>query len=51
MASQAERGMRIIEREAVPLKTPDDALLKEVYAKGASCKMTRGCPGKLAGNS
>jgi len=33
MASQAERGMRLIEREAVPLKAPDDALLKEVYAK------------------
>jgi hypothetical protein len=33
MASQAERGMRIIEREAVPLKTPDDALLRGVYAK------------------
>ncbi|MBM4274345.1 MAG: hypothetical protein FJ134_07795 [Deltaproteobacteria bacterium] len=32
-ASQAERGMRIIEREANPLASPDDSLLQAVYAK------------------
>jgi len=30
-ASQAERGMRVIEREAIPLASPDDSLLQAVY--------------------
>jgi hypothetical protein len=33
LARQAERGMRIIDREAIPLNSPDGSLLKEVYAK------------------
>jgi len=32
-ASQAERGMRVIEREAIPLASPDDSLLQAVYGK------------------
>ena len=33
LASQAERGMRVIEREAILLASPDDSLLQAVYAK------------------
>jgi hypothetical protein len=33
LASQAERGMRIIERDAIPLTSPDNSLLQDVYAK------------------
>ncbi len=32
-ASQAERGMRVIGREAMPLASPDNSRLKAVYAK------------------
>ena len=32
-ASQAERGMRIIERDAIPLTPPDNSLLQAVYEK------------------
>ena len=32
-ASQAERGMRVIDREALPLASPDDAMLQAVYDK------------------
>lgn len=33
LASQAERGMRVIERKAILLASPDDYLLQAVYAK------------------
>jgi len=33
LASQAERGMRIIERDAIPLTSPDNSLLQTVYEK------------------
>ena len=33
LASQAERGMRIIERGAIPLTSPDNSLLQAVYDK------------------
>ncbi len=33
LASQAEQGMRIIQREGTPLKAPDDAVLKQTYDK------------------
>lgn len=33
LASQAERGMRIIQRERTPLNPPDDAVLKQTYNK------------------
>ncbi len=32
-ASQAERGMRVIEREAIPLASPDNSMLQAIYAK------------------
>jgi truncated hemoglobin YjbI len=32
-ASQAERGMRVIEREAMPLDPPDNSMLQAVYDK------------------
>jgi hypothetical protein len=33
LASQAERGMRIIQRERTPLKMPDDAIVEQTYEK------------------
>lgn len=33
LASQAERGMRIIERERAPLKAPDSTVLEQTYEK------------------
>ena len=33
LASQAERGMRIIQREMVPLKVPDDTIIEQTYNK------------------
>jgi len=33
LASQAERGMRIIQRERTPLKGPDDTVLRQTYDK------------------
>jgi len=33
LASQAERGMRIIQRERTPLKTPDGAIVEQTYDK------------------
>ncbi len=33
LASQAERGMRVIERECKTLRTPDQAVLDETYAR------------------
>ncbi len=33
LASQAERGMRIIQRERTPLKTPDSAIVEQTYDK------------------
>lgn len=32
-ASEAERGMRVIEREAMPLASPDNSMLQAVYSK------------------
>jgi len=33
LASQAERGMRIIQRERAPLKAPDSTVLEQTYEK------------------
>jgi hypothetical protein len=33
LTSQAERGMRIIQRERTPLKTPDGAIVEQTYDK------------------
>lgn len=33
LASQAEQGMRIIQRERTPLKTPDGAIVEQTYDK------------------
>ncbi len=33
LANQAEQGMRIIQREGVPLKTPDENIIEQTYAK------------------
>ena len=33
MASQAERGMRVIEQDAIPLASPDNFMLQAVYDK------------------
>ena len=33
LASQAERGMRIIQRESIPLKAPDNTVIEQTYEK------------------